>query len=68
MELEEFNRLSDQAQKELLIDAKKITEREDDVAKYEVFQIDNFLVEVSRSVVHKFRKILRVSSLEDTPQ
>jgi hypothetical protein len=65
MTLEEFNKLDDKQKKELLIDAKKLTEREDDVAKYEVFQIDSFLVEVSRSVTHKFRKIIRAYKLPD---
>jgi hypothetical protein len=67
MTIEEFNTLTDKEKKELLIDAKKLTEREDDVAKYEIFQIDSFFVEVSRSVTYKFRKILNTYSSKDLP-
>lgn len=67
MTVEEFNILSDKVKKDLLIDAKKITEREDDIATYELFQIDNFFVEVSRSVTYKFRKILNTYSMKDIP-
>ncbi len=51
MTIEEFEGLTDGRKKDLLIDAKKITEREDEVAKYTVFQIDDFFVEVSISVI-----------------
>jgi hypothetical protein len=59
MTLEEFNTLSEAGKKELLIDAKKIREHEDDIAKHELFKIDNFFVEVSISVTHRFRKITK---------
>ncbi len=63
MTVEEFNILSEGEKKELLIDAKKITEYEDDVAKHELFMIDNFFIEVSISVTYKFRKITNTYSL-----
>jgi hypothetical protein len=63
MTVEEFNILSEVGKKELLIDAKKITEYEDDIAKHELFRIDNFFVEVSISVTHRFRKITNTYSL-----
>ncbi len=59
MTVEEFNTLPETRKKELLIDAKKITEYEDDIAKHELFKIDNFFVEVSMSVTHRFRKITK---------
>jgi hypothetical protein len=67
MTLEEFNGLPDKRKKELLIDAKKIAEKEDEIATYELFQIDSFFVEVSRSVIHKFRKILNTYHLKNLP-
>jgi hypothetical protein len=67
MTLEEFNTLPDKHKKELLIDAKKIAEKEDELATYELFQIDSFFVEVSRSVIHKFRKILNTYNFKNLP-
>ena len=63
MTLEEFNKLSDKNKKELLIDAKKVSERVDEVATTELFQIDGFYIEVSRSVTHRFRKIINTYPL-----
>jgi hypothetical protein len=59
MTLDQYNNLTDQQKKGMLFDAIKIDEREDDITTYELFQIDDFFVEVSRSVTLKFRKILR---------
>ncbi len=67
MTIEEFNKLSDRCKKELLIDAKKLAEREDAVAKYEIFKIDDFFVEVSRSITFKFRKIINTFSSKEKP-
>lgn len=67
MSVEEFNTLSDRQKKEIIVDAEKIAEREDDVAKYELFRIDNFFVEVSRSITYRFRKILNTYSVKDIP-
>ena len=63
MTLEEFNKLSDKNKKELLIDAKKVSEHVDEVATTELFQIDGFYIEVSRSVTHRFRKIINTYPL-----
>jgi len=60
MTIEEFEAVSDLEKKSLLVDANKLSEREDAIAKYEIFQIDDFYVEVSLSVTHKFRRILRI--------
>jgi hypothetical protein len=67
MTVEEFQRLPDKGKKELLVDAIKITEYEDNFAKHELFQIDNFFVEVSISVIYKFRRIENTFSLKDVP-
>ena len=62
MTVEEFNILPEAVKKALLIDAKKIREYEDDIAKHELYKIDNFFIEVSMSVTHRFRKITRTYS------
>ncbi len=56
---DEFNGLPDEQRKQLLIDAKKIGEYEDEMATYQTFKIEDFFVEVSMSVTHRFRKIIR---------
>lgn len=60
MSREEFNNLTEAEKIQLLIDAKKISETVDDVATYQTFQVNDFLVEVSMSVTQRFRKIEKV--------
>lgn len=67
MTIEEFNILSESDKKGLLVDANKISEYEDDIAKHELFKIDNFFIEVSISVTYRFRKITNTYSQEDIP-
>jgi hypothetical protein len=67
MTIEEFNGLGEDRKKELLVDAKKIAEYEDEIAKHELFQLDHFFIEVSFSVTHKFRKLVRTYTLEEVP-
>ncbi|GEO11879.1 hypothetical protein [Segetibacter aerophilus] len=67
MTIDQYNNLTDRQKKELLIDAVKIDEHEDDIATYELFKIDDFYIEVSRSVTYKFRRILSTYSLEEIP-
>lgn len=65
MSKEEFNNLTENRKLHLLIDAKKISEKVDDVATCQIFQINDFFVEVSMSVTWRFRKIEKVYSLND---
>ncbi|GEO12097.1 hypothetical protein [Segetibacter aerophilus] len=65
MTIDQYNNLPDKQKKELLIDAIKIGEHEDEIATYELFKIDDFYVEVSRSVTYKFRRILHTYPFKD---
>ena len=65
MNIEEYNQLTDKQKKHLLVDAEKVAEYVDDVASYELFKLDNFFVEVGKSVTFKFRRILNVCLLKD---
>jgi hypothetical protein len=67
MTIDEYNKVPDKQKKHLLVDAEKIAECQDDIATYELFKIDTFVVEVSKSVTYKFRKILNVYPLEEIP-
>jgi len=67
MTIEQYNCLPDKQRKALLVDAEKIYEFEDDTETHELFQIDNFFVEVSKSVTYKFRKILNTYSVDNIP-
>jgi hypothetical protein len=68
MTIEEYNQLSDKQKKYLLVDAEKIAEYVDDVASYELFRVDEFFIEVSKSVTYRFRKILNTYLLKDVPE
>ena len=68
MSIEDYNKLTDRQKKQLLVDAEKIGEYVDDIASFEVFRLDHFFVEVSKSVTHKFRKILNVYLVNDIPK
>ena len=63
MTIADFNNLTELEKVKLIIDAKKISESEDDVATHQTFQIYDFLVDVSISVTHRFRKIDKVYNL-----
>lgn len=67
MTLEEFTALPEQRQKQILVDADKVDERTDDQTRYEYFGIDNFIVEVKTSFLHKYRKIIHCYHLNDIP-
>ncbi len=67
MTLEQYNHLPDKTKKELLIDAKKVGEYETEIATYELFQIDDFYVEASKSVSRKFRTIVSTHALHACP-
>ena len=57
MSIEDFNSLPEQRKKEIIVDAIKVAEHEEDIVKFELFRIDNFFVEVSRSIIKRFRKV-----------
>ena len=57
MTIEEFELLTDQKKKEIIVDAQKVAEYREEQDKYEVFKIDRFFVEVKVSYLKKYRKI-----------
>ena len=46
MEIEYFDSLPNQRKKEIIVDAIKVAEYTDGLAKYELFNVDSFFVEV----------------------
>jgi hypothetical protein len=67
MTIETFNKLSEQEKVELIFDANKITEKVDNEANYQLFQIDNFFVEAKRSLDGKFKRSFIAYSLKELP-
>jgi hypothetical protein len=67
MNIEQYNELPDSRKKELLIDAQKVGEYENEIATFELFQINDFYVEASKSVTHKFLKINNTYKQEHVP-
>ncbi|MDB5246783.1 MAG: hypothetical protein JWQ40_1177 [Segetibacter sp.] len=67
MTVEEFNKLDDQNKKVLIFEASKIAERNEDFKKFELFNIDDFFVEIMSSRFLKFRRTMAVYTQQDLP-
>ena len=67
MTIETFNNLNYQQQVELIFDANKITDKVDNEADYQLFQIDNFFVEAKSSRNGKFKRSFTTYSLKELP-
>jgi hypothetical protein len=68
MTVEQFNNLNEDQKKAAIFDAKKVTERVDKVVKYELFQIDNFFIEIRTSLQHRFRRVVATFSSKEVPK
>lgn len=67
MTIEDFRTLNDSEKVRLIFDANKITEKVDNEANYQLFQIDNFYVETKTSLEGKFKRSIRSYSLKELP-
>lgn len=68
MSIQDFNSLPESRKKEIIVDAEKLGEyRDKDLARYELFQVDNFYVEVKVSFLFRYRKIANTYSLSQIP-
>lgn len=67
MTIEHFNTLSCQQKAELIFDANKITEKADVEANYQLFQINNFFIEVKASLDGKFKRSFKSFTLKNLP-
>lgn len=67
MTIENFNMLSEPQKVELIFDANKITEKVDNDANYQLFQIDSFYVEAKTSLEGKFKRSFTTYTLKELP-
>ncbi|MCW3105810.1 MAG: hypothetical protein JWQ09_316 [Segetibacter sp.] len=68
MLIEDFNSLPEDRKMTIIVDAQKIGEYENgDIARYELFRVDNFYVEVKVSFLYRYRKIINAYDLKDVP-
>src|SRR6476661_7445343 len=67
MTIDDFKSLEDHQKVQMIFDATKISEKVDDVANYQLFQIDNFFVESKTSLEGKFKRSIRAYSLKELP-
>jgi hypothetical protein len=67
MTIENFKNLNHQQKVELIFDANKITEKVDNEANYQLFQIDNFFVEAKSSLDGKFKRSFTTYTLRELP-
>lgn len=67
MTIENFNNLNEQQKVELIFDANKITEKVDNEANYQLFQINDFFVEAKTSLEGKFKRSFTTYSLKELP-
>jgi hypothetical protein len=67
MNVNEFKSLDDHRKVQMIFDANKITEKIDDEANYQLFQIENFFVETKTSLEGKFKRTIKTYTLKDLP-
>lgn len=67
MTIEKFETLNEQQKVELIFDANKITEKVDNEANYQLFQVDSFFVEAKTSLEGKFKRCFTSYALKDLP-
>ncbi len=67
MTIENFNTLNEQQKVELIFDANKITEKVDNEANYQLFEINDFFVEAKTSLEGKFKRSFTTYSLKELP-
>ncbi|MCW3114685.1 MAG: hypothetical protein JWR18_3081 [Segetibacter sp.] len=69
MTIQDFNSLPESRKKEIIVDAEKLGEyRDKDLARYELFQVDDFFVEVKVSFLFRYRKIANSYSISEIPR
>lgn len=67
MTLQDFEKLGEQDKVQMIFDANKITEKIDDEANYQLFQIGKFYVETKTSLEGKFKRNFKTFTLKDLP-
>jgi hypothetical protein len=65
MTAEQFETLSEEHKNIQIFEAKKLTERFQQRDKYELFQIDDFFVEIKTSLQHRFRRVILTYTRKD---
>lgn len=67
MTVNDFKLLEDHQKVQMIFDAQKITEKIDNEANYQLFQIGNFYVETKTSLEGKFKRSIKTYTLKDLP-
>lgn len=67
MTIESFNLLDEHQKTQLIFDADKISEKVDNEANYQLFQIDNFFIEARTSLEGKFKRSFTFYTLKELP-
>lgn len=67
MTIENFNLLDEHQKVQLIFDADKISEKVDNEANYQLFQIDNFFIEARTSLEGKFKRSFTAYTLKELP-
>ncbi len=67
MTIESFNLLDEQQKVQIIFDADKISEKVDNEANYQLFQIYNFFVEARTSLEGKFKRSFTFFTLKELP-
>jgi hypothetical protein len=67
MTIENFETLSEQQKVQLIFEANKITEKVDNEANYQLFEVDNFYVEAKTSLQGKFKRSFITYTIKELP-
>ena len=65
--IEQFNILSENRKKQMLVDAQKIAERRLGHMKFEFFKINDFFVEVTTDFSYKINRQIKSYTFNDVP-
>ncbi len=67
MTINDFECLDPREQVVVIFEAKKITERMENLIKVELFHFDNFFIEIKTSPSKKFKRTITTYALKDLP-
>jgi hypothetical protein len=67
MTIEDFKTLNEHQKVQIIFDANKITEKIDNEANFQLFQIGNFFVETKTSLEGKFKRCIKTYTLKELP-
>lgn len=67
MSIEEFNLLDEQSKRVIIFEADKITERNDNLTKFQLYTFDDFFIETKTSRQNSFKRTISTYTVKELP-